>query len=75
MENESYETITNEESNFIIELYEAIRWRVVDGKVVTLVGLSKELNVTPSELAEYLPTILTILTKVEDEVRQRRGRD
>jgi len=72
---ESYEILTQDEADFLIELYEKIRTRVVDKRQVTLVGIAKEFGMKPSELAEYLPHILSMLNAIEDEVRQGRDRD
>lgn len=68
--------MTSDEANFIIELYECIKYRFENKKPITLVGMAKDLKVKPLELADYLPDILSILTKIEEEkVQQGRGRD
>lgn len=72
---EHYEIITNDEADFLINLYEEIRVRVFNDDKVTLVGISKSLNMKPSELVEYLPQILQMLNAVESEVRQGKNRD
>lgn len=70
-----YEIITNDEADFLINLYEEIRVRVFNDEKVTLVGISKSLDIKPSELIEYLPQILQMLNAVEGEVRQGKNRD
>ncbi len=70
-----YEIITNDEADFLINLYEEIRVRVFNDEKVTLVGISKSLDMKPSELVEYLPQILQMLNAVEGEVRQGKNRD
>lgn len=72
---EHYEIITNDEADFLINLYEEIRVRVFNDEKVTLVGISKSLDIKPSELVEYLPQILQMLNAVEGEVRQGKNRD
>jgi hypothetical protein len=69
---EYYEDITSDEADFIIDLYDCIDAMVAFNIPVTLVRLSHELNVSTSELSDYLPTIITILNKVEKdrEIRQ-----
>ena len=75
MDEEYYEIMTSDEADFIIALYEAIKYRFEERKPITLVGIGKDLGVRPTELADYLPDILSILTKVEEEkVYQGRGR-
>lgn len=65
----SYEEITPEEADFIINIYYAVSTLVYAGRNVTLVGLSNILNVSTNELSDYLPYIVTIQDKVESEVR------
>mgnify|MGYP000134757704 FL=1 len=69
--NEYYEDITDSEANFLLELYDVIRKLVLLDIDVTLVRLGYELDTRPSELADYLPQILVILNKVEDEFEIR----
>jgi hypothetical protein len=69
---EYYEILTKDEADFLIELYERIRNRIVNRIPVTLVGVAKEMKVRPSELADYLPQILAMLNSLEDEIRQAR---
>lgn len=68
-----YEDITETEANLIIDIYETIDALVYHSQPVTLVRLSYELGITSAELSDYLPTIITILNKVEEqyEVRQK----
>lgn len=76
MEEEYYEIMTSDEADFIIALYECIKYRFDNKKPITLVGISKDLRIKPLELADYLPDILSILTKIEEEkVQQGGGRD
>jgi len=69
--NEYYEDITDSEANFLLELYDVIRRLVLLDIDVTLVRLGYELDTRPSELADYLPQILVILNKVEEEFEIR----
>lgn len=69
--NEYYEDITDSEANFLLELYDVIRKLVLLDIDVTLVRLGYELDTRPSELADYLPQILVILNKVEEEFEIR----
>ncbi len=69
--NEYYEDITDSEANFLLELYDVIRKLVLLDIDVTLVRLGHELDTRPSELADYLPQILVILNKVEEEFEIR----
>lgn len=62
-----YEEITESEANFLIDMYEAISNIVRDGRPVTMVGLAFELDVKPTELSDYLPQIIHILDRVEEE--------
>jgi len=70
---EYYEDITDTEANLLIDIYEAIDALVYHRQSVTLVRLAHELNISSAELSDYLPTIITILNKVEEyyEVRQK----
>jgi hypothetical protein len=70
-----YEILSEDEADLIIELYEQIRTRVINGEQVTLVGIAKNMKVRPSELADYMPQILSMLTSLENEIRQGRDRD
>lgn len=62
-----YEDLTPDEADFILDIYEVIDRMVYNGYPVTLVGLGYELGVKPQELSDYLPTIIQILNKVEQE--------
>lgn len=62
-----YEEITEGEANFLIDMYEAISNIVRDGRSVTMVGLAYELDIKPTELSDYLPQIILILDRVEEE--------
>lgn len=66
-----YEELTPDEADFILDIYNVIDRMVLDGRPVTLVGLGYELGVNPHELSDYLPTIIQILNKVEEEYEVR----
>jgi hypothetical protein len=65
-----YEILSKDEADFLIELYEQIRVRVINRENVTLVGIARNMKVRPSELADYMPQILSMLTSLENEIRQ-----
>jgi hypothetical protein len=67
---EPYNQITDSEADFIISLYETIRWLVYGEQKITLVRLGYELNIKPSELSDYLFDIIRIVDRIEEEVRQ-----
>ena len=70
---EHYEDLTDAEANLILDIYRVIDELVYFGEPVTLVRLGFELSINTQELSDYLPIIITILNKVEDqyaEVRQ-----
>jgi len=66
-----YEDLTSDEADFILDLYSVIDRMVFNSRPVTLVGLGYELGVNPQELSDYLPTIIQILNKVEEEYEVR----
>ena len=66
-----YEELTNDEADFILDIYNVIERMVLNGRPVTLVGLGYELGVKPQELSDHLPTIIQILNKVEEEYEVR----
>lgn len=70
-----YEILSKDEADFLIELYEQIRVRVINREHVTLVGIARNMKVRPSELADYMPQILSMLTSLENEIQQGRDRD
>lgn len=70
-----YEILSQDEADFLIELYEQIRVRVVNREHVTLVGVARNMKVRPAELADYMPQILSMLTSLENEIQQGRNRD
>ena len=70
-----YEILSEDEADFLIELYEQIRVRVINRENVTLVGIARNMKVRPSELADYMPQILSMLTSLENEIRQGADRD
>ena len=70
-----YEILSQDEADFLIELYEQIRVRVINRENVTLVGIARNMKVRPSELADYMPQILSMLTSLENEIQQGRDRD
>ena len=66
----SYEEVTAMETNFLLELYEAILVIVNEGGKVSLLGLSKIVRVSPRELTDYLPEIIEMerqLTEGDNE--------
>lgn len=73
--NDYYEEITESEADFIIDLYETISILVRCGRPVTLVGIAHKLNIKPTELSDYLPQIVTILDKVEEEYQIQQTED
>ena len=66
-----YEELTNDEADFILDIYNVIERMVLNGRPITLVGLGYELGVKPQELSDHLPTIIQILNKVEEEYEVR----
>ena len=66
-----YEDLTSDEADFILDIYRVIDRMVYDGRPVTLVGLGYELGINPQELSDYLPTIIQILNRVEEEYEVR----
>jgi hypothetical protein len=72
VEEEYYEMMSEQEANFIVDLYGAIKKRVDEGLNITLVGLSKDLKMRPSELADYLIDITRILNAIEEEKKKVR---
>jgi hypothetical protein len=65
--NDQYEQITDDEANFILDIHEAVDKLVRHDIPVTLVRLGFELNITPSELGDYIHIIVSILDKVEEK--------
>jgi len=65
--NDFYEDITQGEADLILDLYEVIKKLVLSEQDVTLVRLGWELDIKPSELSDYIGTIVLILDKVEKE--------
>jgi len=63
--------MSDAEANFFLDLYEAIKKRCDSGTPVTLVGLSKDLKMRPSELADYLIDITRMLNAIEEEKKIR----
>tara|TARA_R110002153_G_scaffold238722_2_gene393071 strand:+ start:375 stop:620 length:246 start_codon:yes stop_codon:yes gene_type:complete len=66
----SYEQITDMETDFLLEIYEAITTIVNEGGKVSLLRLSKIVRVSPRELTDYLPEIIQMerqLNGGEDE--------
>lgn len=55
---QSYEDITDMETNFLLELYESVYEVIRSGEKLTLARLSVILRVSTSELSDYLPEIL-----------------
>lgn len=69
---QQYEDITSDEADFIIDLYENIERLVRYNHPVTLVRLAHDLNLKPSELSDYLPIIITMLNKAEEQYAEVR---
>ncbi len=72
MINQYYEDLTEDEADFILDLYEVINRLVYNGYPVTLIRLEFELGIRTAELSDHLPLILTILNKVEKEYAEIR---
>ncbi len=60
-----------QEVNFLLDLYNAIRKRVDSGQSVTLVGLGFDLKIRPMELTDYLMHITRIQRAIEEEKKIR----
>lgn len=73
--NDYYEEITQAEADFLIDIYETVSRIVLAGRPVTLVGIAYDLKIKPTELSDYLPQIVTILDRVEQEYEIRQGGD
>jgi len=71
VEEEYYEMMSEQEVNFLLDLYNAIKKRVDNGQAVTLVGLGFDLKVRPVELADYLMHITRIQKAIEEEKKIR----
>jgi len=65
--NEHYEEITDSEANFIIDLHDTIDGLVGRGIPVTLVRLGFELDISATELNDYIHLIISILDRVEEK--------
>ena len=63
--------MSEQEANFLVDLYNAIKKRVDNRENITLVGLGFDLKVRPSELADYLIDITRILNAIEEEKKIR----
>lgn len=66
--NGKYEELTSSEADLIIDLYELISEYVRHSRPVTLVSLSRELDIPTSDLLDYLPLIVRIEYQVEKEL-------
>jgi len=60
IEGYSYEEITETEVNFILDLYEAVSTLHKKGEKISLIALSAITRVSPSELSDYLPYIISM---------------
>ena len=69
---EYYEDLSDDEANLILDIYHVIDALVYNNEPVSLVRLGFELDIKPQELSDYLPTIVTILNKVEEEYAEVR---
>lgn len=67
-----YEELTSDEADFLLDLHNVIKRLVRDNYPVTLVRLAYELGVKTQELSDYLPIIITMLNKVEEEYAEIR---
>lgn len=63
--------MSEQEVNFLLDLYNAIKKRLDSGQDVTLVGLGFDLKVRPSELTDYLMHITRIQNSIEEEKKIR----
>lgn len=70
-----YEDLTEDEANIILDIYKVIDALVYYRQPVTLVRLGFELGLRPKELEDYLPIIVSILNKVEEEYEVQQGPD
>jgi len=66
-----YQDLTPDEADFILDIYRVVNELVLNNYPVTLVRLGYELGVKTEELSDYLPIIITILNKVEQEYEVR----
>lgn len=71
----TYEELTSDEADFIISLYESVSELIHSGRPVTLVALGRILNVSTTELSDYLMEIVKIQDKVEEEYQIQQGGD
>lgn len=67
-----YEELTSDEADFLLDLHDVIKRLVRDSYPITLVRLAYELGVKTQELSDYLPIIITMLNKVEEEYAEIR---
>jgi hypothetical protein len=56
----SYEEITDMETDFLLQLYDAVVKLLMNGDKVSLPNISRIVKVSPSELMDYLPEITEI---------------
>lgn len=57
-EDYSYEEITQMETDFLLDLYEAVKTLAESSTTVTLPKISAIVGVRPKELMDYLPYII-----------------
>lgn len=62
-----YEIITDQEADFLIDLYEVIKLMMNEEEKVTLKNISQRMNVSTLELTDYLAEILSIQDDIEKE--------
>ena len=62
----SYEEITEEETNFLIDLYEVVSGLHKRGEKITLVNIGKLLQIRPQELLDYLSFIVRMQDILDD---------
>jgi len=69
-EEHSYEEITETETQFLLELYEAVlELKSTDSKV-SLLNVSKIVSVSPRELMDYLPELLEMDRQVNNNASE-----
>jgi hypothetical protein len=61
----SYEEITDMETDFLLQLYEAVTHLVVDRQKVSLLNISKIVKVSTKELMDYLPEITEMQRQID----------
>lgn len=71
----TYEEITQDEANLIIEIYNCVKLLIWNKRPVTLIGIASMMKMRSAELVDYLDTIVTMTELLEEEFEiQQRGR-